>query len=345
VHVELPAGRFGRPVLDVTEAWWAKGVAIRFVDAVRTQDVVLFSMVLVGAAVLVAESAFVSVRRRRSEFGVLRALGWPLWRIAGLVETEMILLGLGAGVIGAVSALLLRMTVLAALPVGLVLLSVVLATVIGGVAGLVPAVSAARGSAISVISGSGPIRRSRAPFSAATLGLRQMRRERRLEALLGIGAVALGAALLGGVVLAAGAFRNRLDVTTLGSFLGSEVHPFHVAIAAMALAFGAIAAGEIVVLGYIEREREFGVMRAVGWPRSRVLAILGAQGVAMGLLGGLLGGLLVLVGGSVAGEPSSAVLRGAISGALVASVATAVAVAGAMILVYRVSPARALRGE
>jgi hypothetical protein len=345
VHVELPAGRFGRPGLTLREPWWAKGVAIRFARAVRAQDVALFALVLVGAAVLVGESAFASARRRRSEFGVLRAIGWPASKVALLVETEMVLLGLMVGLITATVGLALRATVLPSLPVDLVLLSVGLAVVVAGAAGVVPAAAAARGTAMSVIRGRGRVHPSRPPLSAATFGLREIGRTRRLEALLGIGAVTLGAGLLGGVVLAANAFRHRLDVTSLGTFLGSQVRPFHIAIAAIALVFGAIAAAEIVILGYLEREKEFGMLRAVGWPRSRVVAVLSAQGLAMGVLGGLFGAAAVVAGGLIAGEPGAAVAQGAVVGVVAAGLATGLAVMGPLLLAYRASPARALRGE
>jgi ABC-type antimicrobial peptide transport system permease subunit len=158
-------------------------------------------------------------------------------------------------------------------------------------------------------------------------------------------AVALGTSLLGGIVLAANAFRHRLDVTRLGAFLGSQVRPFHVAIAVIALACGAIAAGEIVVLGYLEREQEFGMLRAVGWPRSRVVAVLSAQGLAMGAAGGLFGAAAVVAGGLIAGEPGAAVAQGAVVAVGAAGLATGLAVAGPLVLAYRASPARALRGE
>ncbi len=345
VGITLPAGRFGRPELTVAESWWSKGAAIRFVRAVRGQDLALFALVLVGAAVLIGEATFMAVQRRRSEFGVLRAFGWPAFRIAGLVEAETIVLGLAAGTASAGLGLVLRATVLHALPPRLAILSIPLGVAVAAVAGMFPALSAARGSTVSVIRGKSPVRRSRPPRFSAGLGLRDLRRERRLESLLGVGAVAMGAGLFGAVVLAARAFRGRLDVTTLGTFLGSRVHPFHVALAAMALAFGAIVAGQIVMLGYIEREREFGVLRSVGWPRSRVLAVLLAQGLAMGTGGGLVGGAAVVVGARVVGEPGTAAIQGAVAGMIAAATATALAVAGPMILAYRASPSRALGGE
>jgi putative ABC transport system permease protein len=191
-RVTLPGGRFGRPEVTVAEPWWQKGVAIRFTRAVRAQDFALTSMVLLSAVVLVGESAFVSVRRRRSEFGVLRALGWSSSRIAGLVETEMLLLGLVVGALTLAGGVALRSTLLPGMSVSLLPWALGLPLVVAVMAGVVPALSAARQTTILVIRGAGRIRRrSRPPLSPATLGLRDLTGVRRLEALLGIGAITL----------------------------------------------------------------------------------------------------------------------------------------------------------
>jgi hypothetical protein len=73
-----------------------KGVDFRFLKAVSAQNLALFGFVLVGAMVFVGETGYVSVLRRRREFGVLRGLGWRAPSIACLVEFEMLLLGVGA---------------------------------------------------------------------------------------------------------------------------------------------------------------------------------------------------------------------------------------------------------
>ena len=76
-----------------------------------------------------------------------------------------------------------------------------------------------------------------------------------------------------------------------------------------------------------------------------MLALLAAQGIAIGAVGGLLGGVGVWIGGVAAGESGSRALYGAIGGALVAVLATAIAIGGPLLLAYRSSPADALRGE
>ena len=112
ISVRLPAGDFGRAAVEIAEGWSVKGVAVTFSSAVSTQNLALFALALLAAFVLVATTGYIAARRRHAEFGVLRALGWPSWRIGGLVASEMGWLGLVVGfvtvVVTLVAGLLLR---------------------------------------------------------------------------------------------------------------------------------------------------------------------------------------------------------------------------------------------
>jgi ABC-type antimicrobial peptide transport system permease subunit len=60
--------------------------------------------------VLVGETGYISVRRRRREFGVLRGLGWRASSIAWLGELEMLMLGLGTGLVALAAGIPLSLT-------------------------------------------------------------------------------------------------------------------------------------------------------------------------------------------------------------------------------------------
>jgi hypothetical protein len=83
----------------------------------------------------------------------------------------------------------------------------------------------------------------------------------------------------------------------------------------------------------------------LGWPRSRLIALLAAQSVAIGTVGGMVGGLAVWSVGVLAGESGRQALGGAVAGSVVELVATGLAITGPLLLAYRSSPADALRGE
>jgi hypothetical protein len=343
--VELPAGSFGRPALTVTEPWSVKGVALRFTRAVSAQNVGLFALALVGATILVGTTAYISVRRRRREFGVLRALGWPSRRIAWLVELEMLALGGAVGCVALAAGLPLAAFAGTGTLAWTVAATVPLALAVAGLAALGPALSAARGTTATVLAPRSRVRRSRPPRSATTLGLRDLAGLWRVEALLGAGAIALGAAMLGGVVLVVTAFGGQLDATFLGLYLAGRVRPFHVVVAVLTLVIGALAAGQVVTLGYLERAPQLAALRALGWPRRQVLRLLAAQGLALGLAGGLAGAGAVWGIAAWIGAGPGATARAALAAAGAALLATGLAVAGPLASAAGTRPADTLRGE
>ncbi len=344
VLVDLPAGRFGRPALTVTEGWSKKGVAVGFVEAVSGEDLALFALVLLGAVLLVGDTAYVAVRQRAPELAILRAIGWSGARIAWLVEAEMLVLGLAVG-------LLATLVTAALLPFGLVLApwqlagAIPLALVVAGIAGLLPALLVLRGRPIGQLAGLEPAHRSRPIRWLTWVAIRDLLQARRVEAVLGALAVALGAVLVGSVALVALAFNGRLDTTVLGVYLAAQVRPFHLVIAALTIGVGALAAGEIVSLGYLRREAAFATLRAIGWGPGLVVRFLVTQALVIGLLGGIAGALaVVLLAAVLQASPGAAELGAAIALA-VAVVSTAAAAAGPALLALRAVPAAILRGE
>lgn len=343
--IELSAGVFGRPQLSVTEKWSVKGVAFRFASAVQSQNLAVFTLILVGAMVLIGQTAYTAVRTRRREFGMLRAMGWPAGSVGWLVETEMILLGLAVGIAALPTGLALTHWLHVGIATWQWLAAVPLAVLVAAFAALVPAVTASRGLTIDVIRGGGRIQRSRLPASILGLGIRELLGAWRPEAALGIAAVTIGAALLGAVVLVEGAFRGQLDVTVLGTYLSAEVQPFHVVLAGLALAIGALAAAEVVTLSYLERQAGFAALRALGWSRFAIVQVVLGQALAFGVVGGLTGGLLVVAGGLLIGASLATVVLAGLGAVCAGLAATALAVLIPVMLAYRLSPANALRGE
>ena len=345
VTVHLPAGRFGRPALDLTEGWSVKGVAVVFQQALATHDLALFSLVLVSAALFVGQAAFLSVRRRRRDFGLLRALGWPTKWVVGLVETEMLILGLAVGLVATAVSAIIAYTFGAPLSPGRAIVAVPLGTVITLLAGAIPAISASRQSPIGVIRRPGQVRSSYLPRFLPLLAARQLLRTSSLEAVLAAMAVALGGALVGGVVLIVSGFSGSLDTTVLGRYLALEVQPFHIVLAALAVCLGAASACAVVLLAYWERRPDYATLRALGWSARRVATVPFLQTVAIGLLGALTAGAIAYVLGIQMDAPSQSVAL-ACSSAVISSVgATVVAAAAPFLMALRLEPMSVLRGD
>ncbi len=344
VLVDLPAGRFGRPAVSVGEGWSKKGVAVAFVEAVAAQDLAIFLLVLVGAVLLVAATAYVAVRQRGPELATLRAIGWSRRRIASLVEAEMLMLGLAVGV-----AAVLAVTAL--LPFGLVLApwqlvgAVPLSLVVAGAAGLVPALLVFRGAPIGQLLEMERPRPSRPIRSTAWLAIRDLMGPRRIESFLGAVAVALGGVLVGIVALVAIAFNGRLDATVLGVYLAAQVRPFHVAVAALTLLVGALTAGEIVALGYLRREDAFATLRAIGWSPRRIVGFLLLQAGTIGISGGVISAVAIGAAARILDASPAATALAVGTAFVAAGVAALAAGLGPALLAMRSVPASILRGE
>jgi len=66
--------------------------------------------------------------------------------------------------------------------------------------------------------------------------------------------------------------------------------------AAVALILGSVGMLNTMLMSIFERTREIGLLRAVGWRRQRVLALVLGEALAIALLGTLLGSVLAVVG-------------------------------------------------
>lgn len=181
--------------------------------------------------------------------------------------------------------------------------------------------------------------------SVRSLALRELLGPWRVESLFCAGSSAIGSGLVGGVVLVVGGFAGQLGPTTLGHFLGAQVGLLDVVLIAIAAVAGASTSATLLTLAYLERQVEFSTLRALGWPRSSVTAVIAIQALVLGLGGGLAAAGAVAVGGVAIGAPVAVTVVAPVLSVLVALVTTAAAMTGTLSLAYRLGPAEALRAN
>ncbi len=63
----------------------------------------------------------------------------------------------------------------------------------------------------------------------------------------------------------------------------------NVGVSIMALVIGAIGVSNTMMMAIFERTREFGVLRAIGWSRARVLSLVLSEGLTISILGAIAG--------------------------------------------------------
>ncbi|PKO22982.1 MAG: hypothetical protein CVU38_06500, partial [Chloroflexi bacterium HGW-Chloroflexi-1] len=90
------------------------------------------------------------------------------------------------------------------------------------------------------------------------------------------------------------ALENDLTVSKSSEYQASQdwsqyLQGFAWGVAAIAILIGGLGMMNAMVMSVLERTREIGTLRAVGWSRNRVVALILGETVALSLLGGLVG--------------------------------------------------------
>jgi putative ABC transport system permease protein len=344
VDVDLASGHFGRPAMTVTESWTAMGVVVAFINSVSGANLAMFSIILAGASILIGQTAYASTRLRRQEFRNLRAFGWSRRRIALLVELETVLLGTATGVAAAAAAVAISLGSHSG-SFGLELaISPLVAVAIAAVSGLVPALMVGRSNRTGPVRAERLIRRRSHPPSLLAFALRDLVGQWRTEATLGAAALGLAGLLTGVFVLIAVGFGGEVDAALLGTTVSAQFHAFHAVLGVLVLVIGALSAGQIVTLTYLERQPDFAVLRALGWHRRTVGAVIAMQAVVLGFTGGACSGALVVALGLAVGTSVGVLALAGAAAVLTSVFAAGLAATGPLLLAWVVPLAGTLRG-
>jgi ABC-type lipoprotein release transport system permease subunit len=344
--IDLPAGRYGRPELALSEPWVKKGVAATILRAIDRKSIVLFALILVVCALFVANAASAAVRSRRTELGVLACLGWPTSRLFAVVLAELGAVGLAAGVLG--GALALPIAAIAGIDasLGRAALAIPAAVLLALLAGLWPAARAAAAQPIAAVRPAVlPARRSRRIRQVAGMALTDVLRVPGRSA-LGALSVAIGVCALTLLLAATVAFHDTLVGTLLGDAVAVQVRATdYVAVGATVL-LGAAAVADVLYIGLRERAGELATLRAVGWSEGAMIRLVGYEGLLIGAVGSLAGAALGLAGVARFTDalPADLIVTTALAAAAGTALAGLAALAPAASL-RRLAPVPLLAGE
>ncbi len=288
--VVLPATAHGAPQLTVTENWVQKGVSAAIATAIDQKSLALFILILVTTALAVSISANASVRARRAELGMLSCVGWRPRALTWHVLGELVLVGALAGSLGALLALPAGTVFGVPVPASRALLAVPAAILLAFVAGLVPAVRAARATPADAIrpavTSAGRLRvRLRGPLSMAlNYVLRTPARALTAAAALASGVAALTA--LSGIAVA---FRGEVVGTLLGDAVSVQVRGADIVAAAVVTLIGLGSLLDILYLDLREQAARYASLQASGWRDATLTLLVTGQAFLVGAAGSLAG--------------------------------------------------------
>lgn len=345
LDISLPAGKFGRPKLLLSEGWSKKGATISYLKALDRKDLALFALVLVVCCFFLANGALAAVRARRTEIGTLRTLGWPDRAIFSAILGELLVVAAAAGIAGTGIAALLVWQFTLHVPLSHVFYVLPLAIVLALLAGIGPAWEATRGEPLDAVRP--PVAAGRRGHAHGLLRLALLNLRRLpLRTAIGAGGLALGVAALTVLIGIERAFHGTLVGTLLGNAVSIQVRRPDLVAAGITIALAALAIGDVLYLNLRERSPELATLRATGWRDSHVVRLILLEGIGLGLLGSAVGlGVGLLVGTELLPVPLQPVLTGggiaAGAGIIAALIAATLPTAQAL----RIEPSVVLAGE
>jgi hypothetical protein len=332
--VRLPAGSFGRPELVIAEQWSLKGVATRLVSAVDRKSAILFVLILVVSAMFLANGVSAAVRDRRRELAVLACLGWPARRLALAILTEVAAVGLLAGLISTACAPPLGALTGVSVPPQRALLALPIALALTLVAGIVPALRAARSHPADAIHpASRTVRRIRRRRTVAGLAVGQAGRVAGRTA-LAVLALAIGVCAVTLLAVTTFVFHGAAVGTLLGDAVSFRARGVDLAGAACIVLLGAVAIADVLFLNIRERSGELAALRAMGWPGRAMVTLVAVEATVIGAIGSSLGAATgaILAATIAGGEPAAVATVALAVGAGGVLVALAAAVLPALVL-------------
>ena len=304
----LKAGQNGTlqnidPTGWVEERWISMGAGIIYLQQSSETQLLLLSSVLsvCFGYLVVTLSSLVSAQRR--ELAVLSALGWRPGHAIRLFLSQALILALGGGIGGIGLALLLVSLIGASPPWQVVAWTLPAVLVLALLSALYPLWQIGRirpaevlRAGSTVVSGheGGWFTQLVARLPAmSSFALRNLTRS-RVRSLIAIGSLFLSAVLLTVMVDGLLAFRETLQGTLLGNYVLLQTAIPQLAGAAFAVLLTFLSVADLLLLQVRERQREIGLLQAIGWRPSMVQRMFVQEGLTLALVGTIPGVLVAL---------------------------------------------------
>lgn len=279
----------------VEEQWIQKGVNLIYKQGIQTGNWLLLGTLLIAGALFTLDMAWAEVLSRRRVIALQRALGWRSRTVFTQIVGQVVTIGVMATMLGTLIALtLIRVLQWESIPLNLLIALPVIIMVLCAVGSLLPAWLASRVPPITELRRGGVHYERK--HKGAVSGLwsyagSEIKRRRVRSIFTGMGS-ALSAALLTlllGVTLQQ---RGMLGGTLLGEFILVNVQGYHYAIVGIGLGLAFLSAFNGLLGSILERRREIGVLKAIGWHTVLVARMFILQGILLGMVGGAVGALV-----------------------------------------------------
>jgi hypothetical protein len=282
----------------VEEQWIQKNVTASYQKRVQTGHLLLLGTLLGIGGLFTLDLTWAEVVAHRRTIALQKALGWRSSTVFVQALGQVLLVGVVTAALGALAAYLAAWLLGWELPTAPLLVSVPL-IVVGfcSVGGIYPAWLASRVPPVVGLQHGGIRYRrgavrlpTRRPLDYVWQG---MSRRWDRTALGGLTAT-LSAVLLVLMLAVTVDRQGAMEGTLLGEFILVRIEGYHYAIVGIGFMLAALSLANSLLAGVLERRREIGVLKALGWRTGAVAQLFLAEGLLIGMLGGLIGAALGL---------------------------------------------------
>lgn len=280
----------------VEEQWIQKNVTATYGTRVQTGHLLLLGGLLGIGGLFVLDLAWTEVVARRRIIALQKALGWRSSTVFAQVLRQIASVGVIAVTLGALVSWSVPRAAGWDVPSPTLLSGVSLLVVgLALVGALYPAWLAAR---VPPIVG---LQRGQASFPKRTIrlpargllsfaGMGMLRRWSRTA--LGTLTAALSAALLVLMLAVTVDRQGAMSGTLLGEFILVRIEGYHYTIVGLGFGLAALSLASSLLTGVLQRRREIGVLKAVGWRTGAVARLFLYEGALIGAMGGMVGAAL-----------------------------------------------------
>jgi putative ABC transport system permease protein len=325
VTIGLPAGKFGRPALQLTEDWTQTDAALLVLHQADRESLALLVLILVVCALFLSGAALAGVRGRRTEIGALRAVGWGRRQVFTMVLGEVVTLGVAAGLAGAGLSAGLISGLGLHLPLWRALLVLPVAVALAGVSGLAPSWAASRIPPTQALmpAARAPRHGGRPVHTVAGLALTGIVRTPGRSAVAATG-LAVGVAGLTVLLAAHVSFATSIGDSELAGLVNGSTRSTDLVSVLLTIALSAAGLANLTYLNLRERAGELAALAASGWSRRQLGRLLTSEAVLTAVTGSLAG---AAIGLTVAGVAFGLTLPVLATAAIAAAGGTAVTLA------------------
>lgn len=283
-QVVLPAGRYGRPEVLLDTEFTKKSVVATIVESVDKKSLFLSVLVLGVSLLFVCNIVIAMIRARRSEFAVRRALGWSAWRLARLVATEIMVLGVVAGIVGAGLASLYFLATDLSTQWWRPALAAPGALAVVLPAGLAGAWGASNAAPMEAVHRPARTGRAMSARGLVSFGWMNLRREPNRVA-LAASSVTVSVAAITFVVGILLSFQGAVVGSVLGDAVAVQVRGSDIAALVGIALLGTLGVGNMMWLNLRERTDEIAVLSSTGWTARRITVVMCLEGALVGAIG------------------------------------------------------------